>query len=148
MFTVHGSWKIEVNNNVLLQWFEGSWNEEAAITYIEEFRKTTSPLVGKPWAILSVFEEWELGAPEIEKHIIEHAAWFIANGCTRDCHVYTQDILKTMQLDKMIPLKEGDYERRIFGDFQESVQWLKSNGFELNSSDFLQQLSNGESPSC
>ncbi len=146
MFTVHGSWKIEVNNNVMLQWFEGSWNEEAAITYIKEFREAASQLVGSPWAILSVLEDWQLGAPEIEQHIGEHAAWFINNGCTHDCHVYSRSAAKRMQLNKMIPHKEGNYERRVFDDFNLSAAWLNENGFTLEPTDLFNTLSSGNSP--
>jgi len=44
MFSVHGEWQLEVNNNVLLQWFGGSWNEEAIINYVKEFREKATPL--------------------------------------------------------------------------------------------------------
>jgi len=146
MFAIDGSWKIEVNNNVILQWFECSWNEEAAIAYIKEFKKVTSQLATRPWAILSVLEDWELGTPEIEKHISAIAAWFIENGCTHDCHIYSRSDLKKMQLDKMIPYKEVSYERRTFGDFNESVEWLKSEGFQLSNTDLFLTLQSEKSP--
>jgi len=45
-------------------------------------------LVGSDWAMISIFEQWELGAPEIEQHVVEHCRWFKEQGCIKDCHVY------------------------------------------------------------
>jgi len=142
MFSIHGEWKLEVNNNVLLQWFGGSWNEEAIIKYIKEFREKATPLSlnknnnGK-WAILSIFEEWELGVPQIEKHVIEHCQWFKDNGCIKDCHVYTPSATKEMQLEHLIPHTEGDYERCVFTSIDEAKNWLAQYGFIINDTDFL-----------
>jgi hypothetical protein len=146
MLPLHGDWKIEVNNNVILQWFEGSWNEEAIIAYMHEFREVASQLVDRSWAILSVLEEWELCVPETEKHISDHAYWFIENGCTHDCHVFSKNEIKKMQLNKMIPTKCENYERRIFVDINESIEWLQSEGFELANTDFFNTLKNNKSP--
>ena len=59
MFAVHGDWRILVQNNYVLQWFSGCWNEEAAIQYSQEFREKTEHLNGTHWAIFSYFDEWE-----------------------------------------------------------------------------------------
>jgi 16S rRNA U1498 N3-methylase RsmE len=90
VLNIHGQWKLEVNNKVLLQWFEGSWNEEAIIAYMRGFKEIAQPLISGEWAILSIFDAWELGVPDIEPHIIEHCQWFKDNGCIKDCHVYSR----------------------------------------------------------
>jgi hypothetical protein len=137
MFKIHGEWKIEVNNNVVLQYFGGSWNEEAIIAYVKEFREKTTPLAqnkannGK-WAILSIFEDWELGVPEIEQHVIEHCQWFKDNGCVKDCHVYSPSAAKEMLLEKMIPHTEGNYERCVFTSIKDAQDWLAKNNFHFN----------------
>jgi hypothetical protein len=134
---IHGQWTLEVNNKVLLQWFEGSWNEEATLAYIEDFKKTVQPLISGEWAILSIFDAWELGVPDIEPHVIKHCQWFKDHGCIKDCHVYSANAVKRMQLEKIIPHSEGNYERLVFSDISEASNWLKECGFELHESDFL-----------
>ena len=137
MHAIHGRWKIEVNNNVLMQWFADSWNEEAIIEYIKEFRERAKPLIGKQWAIISIFDDWELGVPAIEGHVKTHCEWFIKQGCIKDCHVYSNDAAKRMQLEKMIPLKEPNYERRVFTHIDDAVTWLASEHFVLSDNSFL-----------
>jgi hypothetical protein len=134
---IHGQWKLEVNNKVLVEWFEGSWNEEAVVAYIEDFKKVVQPLISGEWAILSIFDDWELGVPDIEPHVIKHCQWFKDHGCIKDCHVYSDSTVKRMQLEKIIPHTEGSYERLVFSDINEATHWLKECGFELHDSDFL-----------
>lgn len=137
MFLAHGDWKILVKDNYVLQWFSGCWNEEAAIQYCREFSEKTEQLKGTQWAIFSFFDDWELGVPEIEPHVIEHCRLFKENGCIKDCHVYTRTAAKSMQLEKMIPQTEGNYERRVFGETSAAVAWMKSCHFAVVVDDFL-----------
>ena len=140
MLPIHGRWKIKVSGNVLMQWFADSWNEEAIIAYVKEFKAAAKPLIGRDWAIISVFEEWESGVPEIEQHVIEHCEWFKLNGCVKDCHVYSPNGLKALQLENMIPHSEPGYERHVFGDLDGAVTWLGTHGFLLTQADFLSKL--------
>jgi len=142
MLPIHGRWKIKVANNVLMQWFADSWNEEAIIAYMKEFRAAATPLIGRDWAIISVFEQWELGVPEIEQHVIEHCDWFKQNGCIIDCHVYSANSLKKLQLEKMIPHTELGYERCVFDNLNQASTWLNTKGFELEKAEFLYDLEN------
>ena len=134
---IHGKWKLEVNNKVLLQWFEGSWNEQATLAYMKEFKEVVQPLISAEWAILSFFDDWELGVPDIEPHIVEHCQWFKDNGCIKDSHVYSPSVVKKMQLEKIIPQTEENYERLVFTNVHEATGWLKECGFELSDSDFI-----------
>lgn len=140
MFPVHGDWKILVRDNYVLQWFRGCWNEEAAIQYSKEFQDKTAHLKGTQWAICSFFNEWELGVPGIEPHIIEHCQRFKDNGCIRDCHIYTPEASKRMQLEKIVPQSEGNYERRVFDDVDEAITWMKSCNFTIESREFVANL--------
>ena len=140
MFSIHGDWKIEVCGNVVVQSFSDCWNEEAIIAYVKEFRTKATPLAGKEWAILSVFEDWELGIPEIDKHIDEHCKWFQANGCIKDCHIYTFDSTKSMLLEKLIPHTDEYYERQVFTNVEEAVAWLASYDFIVKNSKIIHTL--------
>jgi len=137
MFAVHGHWRILVKDNYVLQWFSGCWNEEAALQYKKEFRQKTAHLTGTQWAIFSVFDDWELGVPEIEPHLHEHCERFIANGCIKDCHVYAPAALKSMQLENIVPESKNNYERRVFANGSDAIIWMKSCGFNIDTSNFL-----------
>jgi len=145
MFSIHGDWKIEVSNNVLLQYFSGSWNEEAIIAYVKEFREKATPLAknkannGK-WAILSIFEDWEMGVPAIEQHIIEHCQWFKDNGCVKDCHIYSPSSTKEMLLEKLIPHTEANYERCVFTNINDAKAWLAQSNYTIADTDFFNKF--------
>lgn len=109
-----------------------SWNEEGMLTYIKEFRQAVKPLIGSDWAILSIFEDWELGHPDMDKHVIKHCEWFIENGCIRDCHVYRSSALKSAQLEKTAPLKKENYQRCVFQSIPVAVKWLEAEGFRTS----------------
>jgi len=140
MFPVHGDWKILVTQNYVLQWFSGCWNEEAAIQYTQEYKEKTQHLKGSKWAMLSIFEDWELGVPEIEPHIVEHCQRFKDIGCIKDCHVYTPSAAKEMQLESLIPHTEGHYERQVFTNIDDALAWLKQCEFSIDIKPFLQSL--------
>ena len=134
IFSAHGKWDIKLVGNVVVQRMYESWNEEGMLAYINDFRQTVEPLIDTKWAILSIFEEWELGHPDMDKHVVKHCEWFIKNGCIRDCHVYSSGILKSAQLEKTAPVKQGDYLRRVFPCVPEAVTWLENEGFSIATS--------------
>ncbi len=140
MFAIHGDWRVSATDNYVLQWFSGCWNEEAAVVYSKDFLEKTAHLNGTKWAILSFFDDWELGTPDIEPHVIEHCQRFIQNGCIKDCHVYTPTASKKMQLENMIPVTQGNYERRVFIDVKDAITWLKECQFEVDVTDFVASL--------
>jgi hypothetical protein len=145
MLAKHGRWKLKVENNVMMQWFADSWNEEAVVACIADCKKAAQPLIGTNWAIISIFENWKLGVPSIEKHVTKYCGWFKEHGCVKDCHVYSPDAMKEMQLEKMIPVSEPGYERRVFTNLNDAVEWLESEGFNITDHDFLQAGFNMES---
>ncbi len=140
MFAVHGDWQILVKDNYVLQWFGGCWNEEAAILYCKEFQDKTEHLKGTQWAIFSLFDDWELGVPEMESHLVEHCQQFKKNGCIKDCHIYSPSALKGMQLENIVPQSEGKYERRIFSEITDAIAWMKSCHFIIDTSEFSNRV--------
>ncbi|MFT6991862.1 MAG: hypothetical protein ACJASL_003859 [Paraglaciecola sp.] len=140
MFRIHGDWDIEVCGNVVVQCFSHAWNEEAIISYVEDFRTKAIPLIGKEWAMLSIFEYWELGVPEIAKHVEDHCSWFKANGCIKDCHVYTPTATKEMHLEKLVPHTDEYYERQVFSNAEMAVAWLASYGFIVENSNIINSI--------
>lgn len=140
MFSVHGAWEIQVSNNIVVQWFGGSWNEEAIVKYVDEFRDKTRHLNSCEWAIMSFFDEWELGVPGIEPLVAEHCSWFKRNGCVKDCHIYTPNIVASEQLERMIPHTDATYERRVFSSYVPAYSWLKTHDFILEDENILERM--------
>ena len=140
MLPTHGRWKIKVADKLVMQWFADSWNEEAVIAYVKEFKAAATPLIDGEWAIISIFEHWELGIPEIEHHVTELCEWFKQNGCIKDCHVYSSNTLKSLQLEKMVPHTENGYERCVFNNVNEAIIWLDMQGFTVTEPQFLYDI--------
>jgi hypothetical protein len=92
--------------------------------------------VGSDWAIISILEQWELGVTEIEKHVIEHCECFKEQGCIKDCHVYRPSSVKEVQLEKIISQIDLVYERAVFDNLNDAINWLDAEGFSLNQDQF------------
>jgi len=137
MFNIHGEWKIEVCGHVVVQWFSGAWNEEAIVTYVKEFQNKVYHLRSEQWAILSIFDDWELGVPEFEQHVIKHCDWFKNHGCVKDCHVYLPSASTKIQLERIIPHTDEYYERQVFPKVDEAITWLKSYDFFIENSEII-----------
>lgn len=137
MLASHGRSQIKVVNNVLIQWFADSWNEEGIVEHIKKFKAAAKPLTCGEWAIISIFDQWELGIPAIEAHVSETCEWFKQHGCIRDCHVYQPDSSKKVQLEKMISSSKGRYERQVFSNLSEAIAWLETQGFPMNDTGLL-----------
>ncbi|SEL25653.1 hypothetical protein SAMN05216262_10854 [Colwellia chukchiensis] len=139
MLAEHGRWEIKIDNQVAVIWFADAWNEEAIVTFCQEFKRVTLPLLGKQWAIMSIFEQWQLGTPDIEHHVTELCEWFIANGCVKDSHVYTKSFLKQSQLERIIPKTDlnAGYERCVFTEPKQAINWLALNGFAISNPQFI-----------
>ena len=145
MLASHGRSKIKVVNNVLIQWFADSWNEEAIIEHIKKFKVAAKPLTSGEWAIISIFDQWELGIPAIEPHVTEACVWFKQHGCIRDCHVYKSNSTKKVQLEKMISSSEGDYQRQVFSNLSDAIAWLETQGFPIKDTKLLEETRTFES---
>tara|TARA_B110000495_G_scaffold166702_1_gene152922 strand:+ start:795 stop:1283 length:489 start_codon:yes stop_codon:yes gene_type:complete len=137
MLSVHGRWEIKIDNNVVIIWFADAWNEEAIVTFCKEFKQVTLPLINKQWAIISIFEQWQLGIPAIEFHVAELCQWFKDNGCVKDCHVYSPSFLKTSQLERIIPHTDSGYERCVFTNAEMAIQWLEEQGYPISNRQYV-----------
>ncbi|MFB1000635.1 MAG: hypothetical protein QMC13_10485, partial [Colwellia sp.] len=101
--------------------------------YVKEYQDKATPLKGNNWAIVSSFEDWELGVPEIDKNIAKHCDWFKTNGCVKHCHIYTPNAAKEMQLERLIPHTDETYERQVFTNNEDAATWLSNCGFYIES---------------
>jgi hypothetical protein len=130
MFEAHGSFELAVRGNILQANIIGGWNVESAQQYSEAIKEITKPLFGKPWAIISVMDEWELFTPDCEPIIKALSAKAYQSGLVREAMVNRIDSIKMQPFHAEIrgaPL----FERQFHSTIEEAITWLKSEGFSL-----------------
>lgn len=125
----HGSYELSTEGNVIIANIYGSWNEETARVYSNELKQMAVALDAPAWGHLADLEEWGLGTDEMIKVIEELAQWCIKNGVKRAAHVYSDSVLKKLQLDGIVAESQGDFQRQSFSDKHEALRWLAEQGY-------------------
>ncbi|WP_430459992.1 hypothetical protein ACQUQU_12330 [Thalassolituus sp. LLYu03] len=126
----HGEFHLAINGQILVAYARGSWNEEAALAYSEEYRAQAGRFHGH-WGHLVLLDEWSLGIPEIVPVIQQLVSWSVENGLTRAAHVYSPSMLKQLQLEEMIH-DGGAFIHKGFANLDDAVDWLAREGYRLD----------------
>jgi hypothetical protein len=127
----HGHFDIWVDNKVVLARLRGSWNQEMAQRYADDFKQVAQPFINGRWAHIVYLDDWELGTPEFESVIAELVTWVIDNGLKRTAQVYSPSMLKQYQMDKLVKESINDFERRVFREESEAFEWLSHEGYPV-----------------
>lgn len=124
-----------VEQRVLLSIVRGGWSELTAHDYCAMFKTTAKPLLqsGEPWAHLVYLDDWGLGCPEIEPIIRGLAGWAVGNGLSYFAQVYSPNMVKQYQLDRMLVSDLGTCEKRTYAVEADAFNWLAEMGFETDS---------------
>jgi len=124
-----------VEQRVLLSIVRGGWSELTAHDYCAMFKTTAKPLLqsGEPWAHLVYLDDWGLGCPEIEPIIRGLAGWAVGNGLSYFAQVYSPNMVKQYQLDRMLVSDLGTCEKRTYTVEADAFNWLAEMGFETDS---------------
>ena len=128
----HGHFDIWVDNDVVLARIKGQWNEEMALIYADHFKKVCSPLLTHNWAHIVYLDDWELGTPELEPIVIDLVTWLIERNLKRTAQVYSPNMLKKFQMDRMVKETFGDFERQVFSKEVDAFTWLQQEGYAVN----------------
>ncbi len=128
-FPPHGTFSINLSNNIVIARLSDSWNEETAIAFKNDFIQTALPLTGKPWGHLVYLDDWNLGATEVTPVMSELVKWCLAHNLHRAAHVYTTSMVKKYYIETMIVEQEGNFVRQAFSDERQAIQWLGEAGF-------------------
>lgn len=129
-FEQHGHFQLWTKNNVLCARLHGTWNQVAAENYATEFKKVAKQLA-RPWAHLVYMNDWELCSPDVFPVIKELVDWCIENELTRVANVYTYSYIKEGFVNKMVTEQQGSFQRVVFDNEFEAVEWLNYEGFEV-----------------
>lgn len=121
---------------VLLAVVRGAWNERIALDYAEAFKAAAKPLLGADWAHIVYLDDWELGGPEIEPVVRGLVNWCLDQRLRLAAHVYSPNMVKKFQLDRMISDQTGQFEKRVYADETAAFAWLQARGFYTDSQQF------------
>jgi hypothetical protein len=123
MFEAHGSFEIEVNGRILQANIKGGWNLESACAYKNAVETIVKPLIGEPWAMISIMDQWELYTPECKPIIRELCHNAYSNGLVREAMVNQFDSVKMQVFQSVV-------KGQVFQTKQEGMTWLNQQGFE------------------
>ena len=125
-----GGYAIWRNDNVLNASITGLWNATVANSYRKEFIRQALMLTHAPWAHIVYLDSWVLGTPEIEPIIKGLVQWCNNNNLVCAANVYSRNMLKEYQLNKMLVSQENKFDLRHFDDLDEAIQWLQMASFD------------------
>lgn len=134
--SVLGRFSLWVDHRVLIGTASGSWCVETAREFADEFKQIAGELIAQPWGHIIYLDDWGLGVPEIEPVIEELTHWAIANNLCLAAQVFSPNMLKAYQMNKMVHDVHGHFERRQFANADQAFSWLHQHGFSTGHSDF------------
>lgn len=130
---------------VLLAVVHSGWNERTAQDYSDAFKLAVKPLLGQPWAHIVYLDDWQLGVPAIEPIVRDLVTWCVNNGLRHAAHVYSPNMVKQYQLNKMVsdtirlsPTEQ--FEKRVYSTDLEAFAWLHQLGFATESLNFTKKI--------
>lgn len=126
-----GDFEIWRNDNVLNASITGLWNATVANNYRKEFLKQAFVLTHSPWAHIVYLDNWVLGTPEIEPIIQSLVQWCNNNNLACAANVYSRNMLKEYQLNKMLVSDENKFVLQHFYELDEAIQWLQTESFDV-----------------
>lgn len=130
-FEQHGHFELWRSHNVLCARLHGTWNQVAAENFSQQLKQLAKKMA-KPWAHLVYLSDWELCSPDVFPVITELVDWCIDNQLTKVANVYSYSYIKDEFVNKMVIEQRDQFERVVFDNEKEAVQWLASKGFTLD----------------
>ena len=125
-----GSFDLWQTDNILNASITGLWNSSVASQYRSAFVKHASMLSHAPWAHVVYLDNWVLGTPEIEPIIQGLVKWCNNNNLAFAAHVYSRNMLKEYQLNKMLVSDQNRFVLCHFDELESAVNWLIANGYD------------------
>lgn len=126
----HGKFKIWRQGSVVFAKLIGSWNVESALQFEHEFKKIASTMPDR-WGHMVYLNDWELCVPEMITIIERLVAWCLDNGLVRAANIYLSSAIKTQILNRMIVTTQDNFQRAVFDNELDAVDWLSDEGFPV-----------------
>ena len=77
----HGQILFSEDNNIVICHPIGAFNVEGLVLYEPNFVRLLKQLKPGNWALISIYEEFEVSGPEVVEKAKEQLNWCCANGC-------------------------------------------------------------------
>lgn len=123
----HGSYTLDVNNNIIVFTAYDSWNYEAAIEWGDELKSIVTNMNGEPWACLVDLTKWELITPGARDYISDLYSWLNDQNLKYLGVVFGFSIQKSV-LEKTYEIFTS-VDIKYCVDLDEANDWLNSVGF-------------------
>ncbi|WP_354624712.1 hypothetical protein [Psychromonas sp. MME2] len=125
----HGSYKIELYEQVIIVRFISSWNRETSENMCKEFMQIASTITDNPWACLIDLTQWGLGGPEVWGPILDTNHWCAKNNQMHEAVVCSQVIQEHIlrELQTALPTTKSGF----FKTEADAEIWLNSKGYKI-----------------
>ncbi|MFT5840053.1 MAG: hypothetical protein ACI9UT_002564 [Flavobacteriales bacterium] len=129
MFKAHGEFELEIIDSIFVVNIKGAWNIENLHAYSLSAKNILKPLQGKPWAMVTILDDWELFTPDclpLMKKLVRVA---YSVGLIREVIVSSSSGIK-IEFFEPILADCPNFKRQFVKNKIEAFEWLKSEGFD------------------
>lgn len=132
------AFSVWTERSVLLTVVRGGWGERTAMDYCDAFKTAAKPFInannglGQDWAHIVYLDDWGLGSPDIEPIIKNLADWAVRNRLRYFAQVFSPNMVKQYQLNRMLISDLGTCEKRTYAQEADAFAWLQEMGFSTN----------------
>jgi len=123
-FVEHGFYKIEVDENIFIMTYWGSWNAEAAESCFDDFKKLVETSKYTHFGVISDIREWEGSTPSALEIAAKGFEYFNKNGQIASAQV-NNSLIKQKLAVKAWNIKDKQIPRDSFTTKEEALSWMK-----------------------
>ena len=124
-FEGHGLYTIEKRENFFIIKYTGSWNEEAALVMLEDFKSIVDSSGFKKFGIISDLRQWEGSTPESLEVARKGLDYLYAKGQIASAHVSTSLISEKLA-EPIHHIQEQRMHATLTKTVEEAVLWMQN----------------------
>jgi len=125
--SVHGSYRIEQLNNILMIDAQGPFNDVVTEQYHKDIKIITEKMRNKPWASLISFKGTGVFTPDAEQNLIETTHYRVENGMVAIAAVISDSTYTdTLQMQLQRIYQSCSVQFNFFSDTKNAKYWLDS----------------------
>lgn len=125
----HGSYEIELVNQVIIVRFQAAWNRETSERMCADFLKVAEKIATKPWACLIDLGRWGLGGPDVLEPIEEVNKWCATHNQMHEAVICSQTLQEYILRDLQQGLPHTRSE--FFDNENDATAWLRQQGYAI-----------------
>jgi hypothetical protein len=105
----------------------GRWSRDFTRQYVEDFKRTVAPLLGRPWGKLINIDRWLPTEPDAAEAIIDFLRWAISEQMVRVAYVLSNPSSR-LQARRIVETSNADVIAEFFATEEEGIDWLRQSG--------------------